>query len=212
MGGTTIEQPTQPTVTSSITDYVKNYPALFNLQQKYAPQEAAQQVALAQKYAGALGTAYKTAQEAMYPAETAITNSLNQQIQSGMSSQVPEWMRNQYQSDLNANLGTNVGSGIGADYISRGLLQQQQDWQNYYRNLGLSVTGRQPVYSANTQTPNSNAITQGYTPQGVMNYNQQGYGTAAGLYSSTSNQSPAWMNVLGTLGGAALGGWSTNWK
>jgi len=187
MGGTTtIQQPSAPvapSVTSSIQDYVQNYPALFALQQQYAPQEAAQQVQLAQQYAEPLGQAYKTAQEAMYPGETGITNALNQQVQEGMGSNVPDWQRQEYLSNLNANMGTNIGSPIGADYASLGLLQQKQDWQNYYRNLGLSITGRQPVYSATTPAT-SGSVTSQYSPQGVMNYNASTYSPYASAYSS----------------------------
>jgi hypothetical protein len=209
MGGTSIEQPQQPSVQSSISDYVQNYPALFSLQQQYAPQEAAQQVALAQQYAAPLGEAYRTAQEQIYPNETALSNELTAQAREGMSSTVPEWQKAQYQSDLNANLGSNVGSGIGADYMSRGMQQQQQDWQRYYQNMGLSIAGRQPIATAST--PTTTNVLQGYTPQGVMNYNASNYGTAANIYGTQSQQSNPWMSMAGTLGGAALGGWSTNW-
>lgn len=218
MGGTTIQQPSTPaapSVTSSIEDYVQNYPALFALQQQYAPQEAAMNVGLAQQYAEPLGQAYKTAQEAMYPQETQITNAMNQQVLEGMESEVPDWMREEYLSNLRANLGTNAGSGIGADYTSRGLLQQKQDWQKYYNDLGLSITGRQPIATASTpQTTNQLA---NYTPQGVLNYNASTYGSYANAYANMygtnaqyGNQNP-WMNMFGTLGGSALGGWSTNW-
>jgi len=194
-----------------MADYVQNYPALFNLTQQYAPQEAQMQVNLANQYAGQLGEAYKKAQEAMYPTETQITNSLNNQIQEGMSSDVPDWMKQEYLSNMNAQLGTNAGSNIGADYVSRGLLQQKQDWQNYYRNLGLSVTGRQPIYSA--QSPSYTNQLQGYTPNSVLGYNSNIFGTQAGMYNTqynayaqNANQSPAWMNVVGTIGGAVAGG------
>lgn len=296
MGGTTIQQPQQPSVSSSIGDYVENYPRLFQLQQQYAPQEAAQQVSLAQRYAAPLGQAYQQAQAQMYPQETMLTNALTNQVLQGMGAVgtagnassfsltpkqsmydytipantiqipytayepvygqqgkegsaimdwnpvtkqydytipsqqvqipyttydysytpatsntmtttgggVPEWQRQQYRSDLNANLGTNVGSPIAADYMSRGLLQQQQDWQRYYQNLGLSITGRQPIYTANT--PQTTNQTAGFTPQGVMSYNQQGYNTAAGLYANQPTNSFGGLGAgIGALGGGLIG-------
>lgn len=206
MGGTKIEQPAQPSVQSSISDYVQNYPALFALQQQYAPQEAQMQVDLATKYAGQLGQAYKTAQDQMYPNETALSNELTQQAREGMSSEIPEWQKAAYLSDTYAGLGTNAGSGIGADYVSRGMMQQQQDWQRYYQNLGLSITGRQPIATAST--PTTTNVLQGYTPQGVMNYNASNYGTAANIYGTAqqaaSQGNPyfnSMMGVLGTAGG-----------
>ena len=97
-GGTSIEQPSppaQPTVAQSMSDYVQNYPALFALQQEYAPQEAAMQVELAQKYAQPMGQAYKTAQEAMYPEAAAITEAMNKQVQEGIKEEMPSWMKDQ---------------------------------------------------------------------------------------------------------------------
>jgi hypothetical protein len=185
-------------------DWITNYPAMFAMQQQYAPQEAAQQVALAQQYAQPMGEAMKTAQEAMYPQETALSNQLNQQVQQGMGSQVPDWMQQQYRSDVNANLGTNVGSGIGADYVSRGLLQQQQDWQNYYRNLGLSITGRQPIATATT--PNYSNYASQFTPNSVMGYNAQNYGTSANIYGNQLSSSGGNFGGLGAGLGMLAGG------
>jgi hypothetical protein len=204
MGGTSIQQPAQPTVQSSITDYVTNYPRLVQLQGQYGPQEAAQQVALAQQYAGPMGQAYKTAQEAMYPNETALSNQITAQAGEGINSQMPSWMKEAYRSDFAANLGTNVGSPIGADFTSLGLMQKQKDWQDYYRNLGLSITGRQPIAQANT--PQVNQSTQGFTPTGVMGFNQQGYGTQMNAFSQQQSQGNPYFNAIAGMGGMALGG------
>lgn len=185
MGSTHVsapQTPAAPTTTSSIEDYVKNYPTLFAMNQQYAPQEAAQQIALAQQYAQPYGQAMKTAQEAMYPEQTKITNTLLQQAQEGMSSQVPSWMQDQYRSEMNAQLGSNAGSPIGADYMSRGLLQQQQDWQKYYQNMGLSLSGSQPIYQATQPTTTNQTST--FTPASVMGYNSSNYGNYIGAYGS----------------------------
>lgn len=216
-GETTIVQPSAPaapSITSSISDYIANYPALFALQKQYAPQEAQMQLDLATQYAGQLGAANKAAQDAMYPGETAITNKLNEQVLSGIGSEVPAWQQQQYRSDLNAQLGENAMSGVGADYVSRGMAQQKQDWQNYYRNLGLSITNRQPVYSAGqTQTNN---VLGNYTPQGVMNYNSSNYGTAAniygtqaGMYNNARNNSLTSNGQMMNLFGSGIGAMGT---
>jgi hypothetical protein len=198
--------PPAPTTAQSMAEWVQNYPAVFNLQQQYAPQEAAQQVALTQQYAAPMGQAFKTAQDQMYPNETALSNQLTQTATEGMQSQVPDWQRAQYQSDLNANLGTNVGSGIGADYVSRGLLQQQQDWNKYYQNMGMSIAGKQPVYGA--QQPQTSNYASQFTPNAVMGSNAQNYGSFAGLYgnmyganASQMYQGGVNLGILGRWGG-----------
>lgn len=201
--------PAAPTTQSSIADWVQNYPAVFALQQQYAPQEAQQQIDLMQQYALPYAQALKTAQDQLYPNETAITNELTNQVQSGISSSVPDWMREEYRSNLNANLGTNAGSGLGADYVSRGLLQQKKDWQDYYTNLGLSISGRQPVYQA-SPTQYSN-YASGFTPNSVMGYNAQNYGSYSDAFSRmyganagiTSSMNQMYGQIAGATAGAA---------
>lgn len=185
MGSTNVsapQTPAAPTTTSSIEDYVKNYPTLFAMNQQYAPQEAAQQIALAQQYAAPYGQAMKTAQEAMYPEQTKITNTLLQQAQEGMTSEVPSWMQDKYRSEMNSLMGTNVSSPIANDYVSRGLLQQQQDWQKYYQSMGMSLVGSQPI--AQATTPATTNQTSTFTPASVMGYNSSNYGNYIGAYGS----------------------------
>lgn len=211
-GGTTIEQPVAPTATSSMTDYVNNYPRLFELMKQYAPQEAQMNVDLTQQYALPMAQALKSAQDAMYPNETALTNQLTQQVQQGMSGQLPEWARNQYLDTQKSLLGENALSGAGADYMSTGLNEQSKNWQDYYTNLGLSITGRQPVYNA-SQAGYTNQL-GGYTANGVASANNQAYNTSANLYSNSQQSSP-WENIGGSILGAGIGsftgGLGTGW-
>jgi hypothetical protein len=191
------ETPAAPTAAQNMTDWVQNYPAMFELQKKYAPQEAQQQVELAQQYAQPLGEAYKAANDAMYPETSAIQEKLAQQSLAGMESGVPDWQRQQYLSDVNANLGTNAGSGIGADYVSRGLLQQQQDWQNYYRDLGLSTAGRQPLATA--QSPSYSNYASTYTPGQVATTNAQNYGSFSNAYANMYGSNANYANNTNNL-------------
>jgi hypothetical protein len=208
-----IGQATSESSEAQMQSWLKHYPQIFAMQQQMAPQEAAQQVSMAQQYAQPLAQAFKSAQETMYPQETAMTAELNRQAMEGMQSEVPDWMRQEYLSNLNANLGTNVGSPIGADYASRGLMQQKQDWQNYYRNMGLSITGRQPITTA--QAPQYTNQMQGYTPQSVGSLGANVYGTQAGMYGNqlsnytSMQQYNPWMNVAGSLAGGVGSGIGT---
>ena len=205
------ETPKPQTQAESLNDWITSYPKMFALQKEYAPLEAQQQVELAQQYAQPLGEAYQAANAAMYPETAAIQEKLAQQALTGMESGVPDWQKAQYQSDLNANLGANVGSGIGADYVSRGMMQQQQDWQNYYRDLGLSVAGRQPLATA--QTPSYSNYASTYTPGQVATTNAQNYGSYsnayANMYGTNANYaSNMFGNYLqaGQMGAGALAG------
>jgi len=191
-------------------EYVENYPALWQMQMSYAPQEAELQAQLAEQYSGRMGQALKDAQDAMYPTETAITEQAGEQALEGMQSQeLPSWAKQKYLDEMRANLGSNAGSGIGADYTSRNLLEQGKNWQDYYRNLGLSIAGKQPIYSA--QPVGYTNQMANYTPQGVMNYNAQNYGNYANAYSSmyganaqlAGTRYNSMMNLIGTGIGTA---------
>ena len=215
MGSTKIEQPSPPQAPSTsdaVNAWVENMPKIFAEQQRQAPLEAQQQIELAQRYAQPYGEAMQAAQRAMNPETFALQEQLARQAGQGMESGVPDWMKQEYLSNMNAQLGQNVQSRAGADYTSRGLLQQKQDWQNYYRNLGLSVAGRQPL--AQPQTPQTSNYTSGFTPLGVGAQQQQGYGNYAGAYSSmyganaqVAAQGNPWENALaggvGMMGGMA---------
>ena len=212
--GTKISAPAQPTASGSVSDWAKSLPSVYETQLKYAPLEAAQQVELAQQYAQPLGEAYLAAQKAMYPEEYALRNDLMNQAQEGMTSDVPDWMKQAYRDEVNANLGTNVGSGIGADYVSRGLLQQKKDWQDYYRNVAMSLSGTQPIYQA--QSPSYSNYMSGYTPNSVMGFNAQNYGTyaQAKMQAQQANAMMPFMymsgvgNLMRGVGGMASGfGW-----
>jgi hypothetical protein len=218
---TSIESPSTPQAPStadSVREWVNSLPQIYQAQLEYAPKQAEQQVSLAQQYAAPLGQAYKSAQEAMYPETSALQEKLATQASEGMDSSLPNWMREQYLSNLRANLGTNIGSPIAADYTSRGLLEQNKNWQDYYRNLALSVSGRQPL--ASPGTANYTDYLSGFNPSSVMNYNANTYGSYSNAYANmynanskiASQNSPGAImsgigNVIGKIGmGAATGG------
>jgi len=143
----------------------------------------------------------------MYPNETALSNTLTAQAGQGMTAGLSDWERDLYRSEANANLGTNVGSPIGADYVGRNLLQATQQRQDYYRNMGMSIAGKQPVYQA--QQPNTPNYTAGFTPNAVMGYNSQNYSPFASMYGNmysanaglqgnvNTNQTSLWTSLYG---------------
>jgi len=194
--------PAQPTTAEATKAWVESLPQIYETQMKYAPQQAQQQVELAQQYALPLGQAYQQAQEAMYPGTSAIQETLAGQANAGATAtEMPDWMRKQYQSDFNAQLGPNAASPIGADYVSRGMQNQLFQQQKYYRDLGLTLSGRQPL--ANPTTPATTDYASTFTPASVMNYTQQGYGTyaaAARPLGFTQNKGTS-LGLLGQWGG-----------
>ena len=177
-----------------MTDYIENYPRLLEMQQQYAPQQL---------------EAQRAAQAQAYPELESLMSSLTQQAQTGMSEDAPDWYMNKASDYMKSLMGENVRSGVGADFYTTGMMEQQKQWNDYYRNLGSSLAGRQPVF----QSPD---LTSGFTPQSVMGSNASMYGTQANMFGQQSqnafnqaNQTSPWMNIAGTMAGGLAGGIGT---
>jgi hypothetical protein len=203
-GGTQIHQPTppsQPSTADAIKTWVKSMPQVYQTQMEYSPLLAQQQVDLAQQFAGPMGQAVYEAQAAMYPETAQLQESLAGQAGEGMEAGLSPTEKEMYRDTFAANLGTNIGSGIGADYMSRGMLGAQQQRQDYYRNLGLSVAGRQPL--AAPGTPSTPDYMSGFSPQSNMDFMASTYGpyVAGSQPMMYQNQSP----LGGILGGVGAG-------
>lgn len=182
--------PAQPTATASLAEYIQNLPQLYDVESQYQPKYAQLE---------------KSINEQLYPYTSGLQEQLAQQASEGVKSGVPDWAQKQYISDVNARLGTNVNSRIGADYASRGLLSQTMDWQNYYRNLGLSLANRQQLAS-----PQS--LTSTFNPGSIMGMNTSTYSPYASAYTNMYNtnaqmsqQSSPWANIAGTVLGQGVG-------
>lgn len=207
-GGTTVVQPSpppQPSTESAVRAWVESLPQVYETQLQYLPQFA---------------TLAKSISEQLYPETASIQESLAQEAKQKATEEVPEWMRQQYLSNVNAQLGQNVASPVGADYVSRGLLAQQQDWANYWRNMQLNLAGRQQL----VQPPTFQTMYGGFTPANVMNFKAGTYAPYAGAWGSAYSANarlaginamqPYMMmqgigNVLGGIG--RMGGLSNIW-
>lgn len=187
-GGTTINQPSpppQPSTADAVNAWVKAMPQVYETQLKYAPMEAQQQLELLQKYATPLGQAMYDAQAAMYPETAKLQEQLATQASEGMEQGIPDSEKSRWEDYYKANLGTNVGSDIGSIWQTSQMMSKEKEWQDYYRNLGLSVAGRQPL--ASPASPGYSNYMSGFTPNANMNYMSSTYAPYAGAYSSMYN-------------------------
>lgn len=179
-----------------------------DIQGELAPEMLRSQYDLQKEYMPEMAELQKETTEGLYPGLTGLREDLVSQARQGISGEVPPWMRHQYLSDLQGQMGTNVGSPIAADYISRSMLQQQQDYQRYYQGMGMGLTGGLPmsqpqgvnvpnvpvsqIQSPQYQQPQMQMPmyqgganwAQGFSPQSAMGFNQQGYGSFSNLYGS----------------------------
>lgn len=206
MGSTNIESapaPTAPSTGDAVREWVNSMPQVYQTQMQYAPLQAQQAVDLANQYAGQYGQALQKAQAGMYPVTSQLQEQLATQAQQGMSQDVPSWMQDQYRSNVNAQLGNNANSPIGADYMSRGLLQQQQDWKQYYNNLGLSAAGRQPLTQAGT--PATSDYMSSFSPTANMGFMANTYGTSANIFGTQQNANNQQAAINGNMWGSLMG-------
>lgn len=212
MGSTRIEQPTTPAAPStsqSVQDWVANLPAIFAEQQRQAPLEAQQQLDLMKQFGVPLAQAGYDVQKALYPEVTALTEKLATTASQGMDSGLPDWAKQTYQDTFRAQLGDNALSGVGADYMSRGMMQQEKDWRDYYNNLGLTIAGRQPLMQP--QAPQTSNYAGGFTPNSVMSYNASNYQNYSNAYSDMyksnagfqGGNNELWAKMIGSGVGAA---------
>lgn len=185
----------------------------YKMQQKYAPLLMKDQFELEQEYslkklkdmyganlefAPKFAELEKSINESLYPKTAGLQELLAGQATEGIQSDIPDWMQDTYLSNLKSALGTNIGSPIAADYQSTGLMGLQKDWNDYYRDLGLSVTGRLPLTTAGEvgmpqvnvpqvgtpQIQGTMGWLQGFDPLGAGNLQAQNYATSANLYGN----------------------------
>lgn len=211
---TSISSPTPPqapTASESAKAWADAQPQIYQQQLEYAPKEAQMQLDLAQKYALPYAEIFRNAQATLYPELSALNEQLSSQASAGAEQGLTDAERSDYMDYFNANLGTNAGSAIGANYVANNLTQLDTQRKDYYRNLGLSLSGRQPL--AQPSTPQTSNYMAGFTPNSVMGFNAQNYGNyssawgqgmdAQGRYQLGMNQ------MYGRVAGSALGGLGT---
>lgn len=198
----TPQTPQPPTVGQSAAEYAAALPSIYEASLKYQPEfnklDYQSYADLMPKYTALADQISKQ----YYPETYGLQEQLAKQAREGSTSDVPQEIRQQYLSNMNAQLGNNVNAPIGADYVSRGLIDQAQQYRQYYQNLGLSLAGRQPLTTASYQQPSFNVA------GGVG----QNYATQAGAYGSYAGASrpfaiqagtPNWVYGLQAAGNAA---------
>ena len=177
-----IQQPTppaQPSVQDSAKAYAESLPTIYNAQLEYQPKFEQQNLQLTQQYA----PQYKAIQDALYPELAELDKSLTEMAKTGMNADLPDYLKQGYLDQFRAEVGENNASGIGADYVSRRMMAAGEDYRNNFRNLGLTLTGRQPLYQSTSFQPAYNA-TQNFNYGTTSGFQANTYGNYAGAYSS----------------------------
>lgn len=190
--------PSPPSLSTSINDYIQNYPKIFDLEKQYGPQLAQMDYDLFKQYSPLYTQELANQQKQLNPITYGLQEQLAQIASDGMSGGIPSALKNSYLDQLRAEIGPNAGSGIGADYVSTGLLRLGEDYKNYYQNLGLSLLNRVPISSpANPNFKSTNSL---FDPTSAIQNNLGGYGS----YVSGLVNQPYYMPS--SRGGGGMGG------
>ena len=205
--------PAPPSATAQLSEYIQNYPKLVELQRQYGPETAGLDYQLFQQYAPQYTQTAQDIQNQVYPQTSKLQESLATQALEGMNSQVPDAFRQQFESDFNAGLGMNTNAPLGVSERNIGLANLQKQWQDYYRNLGLSLANRQPLQQTANPSFQNAGSSENVNP--FLNYGASTYGTQMAGYGAQTagtqyyrNSSPWGMagGIAGGIGGAMLGG------
>lgn len=224
-----VDIPKPPSAAESFQQYLDLLPKAYQAQLDYGPKFAEADYQLSSQYDPLYSRLQYDIEQSLYPETAGLQENLAKQAREGMQEQVPEWARMQYQDTLRSELGPNAGSGIGADYFSRNMLGMQKSWQDYYRDLALSVTQRMPLQgavnvpgrdmtgglsyqniasaSASNYAPYVQALTQvPYYYQGSQRGGGFNWGGAASGAMSGARVGSMTGNPIGTVIGAGVGG------
>lgn len=176
--------PAAPAASQNIAELVQYYPQLVDLQTKYAPTLAANDFSINQQYSPQYAQLQQQIDQQLYPETAKLQEGLAAQANAGINEPLPDWARQQYMSDFNAGIGMNANAPIGVSERSTGLLNLQKQWQDYYRNLGLSVANRQPLQQG--QTLNTPQLSQGITQAAgnALGYGSNTYGSQVAGYGA----------------------------
>lgn len=187
----------------------------FQAQLDYNPQIAAQDFSMAEMYAPKYEELLRGIEQDAYPYTAKLQEQLAQRASEGIGGSLTPQLEQSYRDRLRSEIGPNVGSGIGADYVSRGIVDAEQQYQSYYDNLGLSLTGRLPLSQA--QNPQLRTADMLVSPSGQMGYNQGVYGIQGSIFSNlynsqaslqaSKNQAMGQMIGTGTSAGMMLMCW-----
>ena len=157
------DPPKAPTASETAQEYAAALPVYYQTALEYEPQMAILQ---------------RQINEQLYPQTAQLQESLAGQALTGSTQAVPDWYKSQIDDQLRSTFGSNLAYNPQAqEQYGIATMQANRDYQDYYRNLGLTVAGRQPL----AQSAN---IMQSYTPAANMQNSATNYGNYSSAYSS----------------------------
>lgn len=196
-----------------LQDFIANRPELTQSDIQASQSLSQAQLDLIKQFAAPTGLALRSAQEEINPELAKLQKDLVGQVTQGLTGELPDILKDQYLSDIRANLGTNVGSPIGATALARELFGLGESRRQSFINPALSLLGKYTTPQATIPGIDTTGTTT--SPSTALSYASQQanqlaniYGTQASLYAN--QPSDPFSQILGTFTGAATGALGTS--
>lgn len=201
--------PNVPTLDQSLQSFLNYYPQMVSADIAQSPRLAQAQMDLINQFGAPTGMAIREANELINPELAKLQKDLIGQVTQGITGNLPDILKDQFLSDLRANVGTNVGSEMGGTEIAKQLFNLGEERRQSFMNPALSLFSQLPTTTAYTPQVASTA-TSGFTPSTAMGYNQNYANTLSNLYNTQmqfyQNQpGDIWSQMMGGLAGSATG-------
>jgi len=190
----TPEAPKVPSYDEQMQAYIRNIPALtqaqYNAQQQYALPMAQNQ---------------KDVYEQLYPGQSAIGEEYAGIARQDATGELNDMEREQYLSDIRANLGTNAGSQIGSTALAREMFNAGQSKKQGGLQLGLALSGRMPVAGYNS-FDNIGSLTPAQSLNAQQATTNQNLAIWDTMNQNSQNATSASGSMMGMFGGQMMGG------
>lgn len=159
------EPPKPPTMKEQMESWAEGYPTVAKAQLEQLPKFGRAAIDIARE---------------LYPTTSGLQENIAGQAVRGMESGLSDIEEDYYRDQFASGLGTNAGSPMGSDYMSRNMLMARQGREDYWRNVGSTMAGRQQL----TQAPTIGDFGGGFTPGNALNYGSNIYGSQASIFGA----------------------------
>ena len=195
-GGGGDEEDRPPTMLDIAQQFGPAAQEYFNTMKGLAPQEGQLGLDMLKQFGLPMAQERYNVANQLYPYTTGLQEKLAQQASEGINAGLTPNELRIVQDAIRGSLGSQATSGLGVNRLSGSILDSTRARQSQYQNMGMQLTGRMPLYQA--ETPYYSNFLSQFTPGQAMEY-------GLGAYELTPEMGNPLMALLGTAGGLAIG-------
>ena len=209
-GGTTVVQPTPPpapTVGESAKEFAQALPDILAAQLRFQPQFDQATFDSFERLGPEFARVSRDVLNEFSPNLASLDEELSKQALELSQSGLSESARDLFRDEFKALAGNQVNSGLGASFVAKNLVQQNEAAKQSGRNLGLAIQGKVPVAQA-FQQPSQFQVANSFGPAFATDAGTFGSvfsGAGRPLTTQNSNNLGGAGGIFQGLGGLAKG-------